>query len=53
VLDADGRVTGDLHPAGENASASDLPTGVALSSSGDLYVADSRGGVIYRLPPPR
>jgi hypothetical protein len=49
-LAADGQLVLSVQPEGPGAAGPGLPTGVALGPSGELFVADSRAGVIHRLP---
>jgi sugar lactone lactonase YvrE len=53
VLDRDGQQLASVQPAGQGGAPGSLPTGLALTSSGEVYVADSRLGFVYRLPVPR
>ena len=50
VLGADGSVASTIQPAGQVQGQSGLPTGVALAADGELYVAESRTGLVYRVP---
>ncbi len=53
VLGPDGAVLSTIQPAGQAQPQSGLPTGLALASDTELYVAESRTGFVYRLPVPR
>jgi uncharacterized protein (TIGR03663 family) len=50
LLGADGRTAASIQPEGPGGAGPGLPTGVAVGPHGELFVADSRAGVIYRLP---
>lgn len=50
VLGPDGRVLSTSRPEVQSGSTAGLPTGLARAASGDLYVTDSRVGIVYRLP---
>ena len=49
----DGAQIGAVQPEGAGGAGASQPTGLATGSAGQTYVVDNRGGVVYRLPPPR
>jgi sugar lactone lactonase YvrE len=53
IVGSNGGLAGSLQPEGPGGTGTALPTGLAEGPNGVLYVADSRGGVIHRLPSPR
>jgi DNA-binding beta-propeller fold protein YncE len=53
VFGPNGGLAASLQPEGPGGTGTTLPTGLAEGRNGELYVADSRGGVIHRLPPLR
>jgi DNA-binding beta-propeller fold protein YncE len=49
-LAADGQLVLSVQPEGPGGAGPGLPSGVAVGPSGEVFVADSRAGVLHRLP---